>query len=671
MTNFLFRLKLLHFCCYVSFFICCRLSMHSALQLQIQDNYVTIDNDVMRLTLSKPEGNVMEIQYNGVDNVLEVRNQVDNTGYWDLNWREPQSREMYYRITGTDFTVIKEDEEQVELSFTTTWNPSLEGKVCPLNIDKRFIMLRGCSGFYTYAIYEHLEGWPDFDLTQTRAVFKLRKDIFHYMAISDDRQRTMPMPEDRIAGLPLSYPEAVLLTNPTNSNLTGEVDDKYQYSCENQHNRVHGWISSDPAIGFWIITPSDEFRTGGPVKQDLTSHVGPISLAMFVSRHYAGEEVDLKFRNGEGWKKVFGPVLIYLNSISDAEELYAAHWEDAKQQMMAEVQKWPYDFPVSDEFLCSDQRGTVRGRLLVQISEEDYASADSAYIGLAPPGEIGSWQREGKGYQFWTIADSEGSFCTSNILPGEYNLFAWIPGFIGDYRYSSNLMIEPGSDIDLGDLVYEPSRDGSIIWEIGIPDRSAQEFYIPEPNPKFNNRLFAGNHLNCSSSVEKYRQYGLWERYTELYPDRDLIYTVGTSEYTKDWFFAQFTRFKEDGTFQATTWQIKFTLDKLDEPGTYKVRLALASATNAELQVRFNDENVFPPHFTTGLIGKDNAMARHGIHGLYWMYDINVSSGMLVRGINTIFLTQSKSSGPFQGIMYDYIRLENPLFSLNSRTHLG
>ncbi|RZC87186.1 hypothetical protein C5167_042117 [Papaver somniferum] len=259
-------------------------------------------------------------------------------------------------------------------------------------------------------------------------------------------------------------------------------------------------------------------------------------------------------------------------------------------------------------------------------SEEDYAAADSAYIGLAPPGEIGSWQREGKGYQFWTIADDEGSFCTSNILPGEYNLFAWIPGFIGDYRYSSNLMIEPGSDIDLGDLVYEPSRDGSIIWEIGIPDRSAQEFYIPEPNPKFNNRLFAENHLNCSSSVDKYRQYGLWERYTELYPDSDLIYTVGTSDYTKDWFFAQFTRFKEDGTFQATTWQIKFTLDKLDEPGTYKVRLALASATDAELQikVRFNDENVFPPHFTTGLIGKDNAMARHGIHGLYWMYDINV-----------------------------------------------
>lgn len=32
-----------------------------------------------------------------------------------------------------------ESEEQVELSFTRTWNLSLEGKLAPLNIDKRFI----------------------------------------------------------------------------------------------------------------------------------------------------------------------------------------------------------------------------------------------------------------------------------------------------------------------------------------------------------------------------------------------------------------------------------------------------------------------------------------------------------------------------------------------------
>jgi rhamnogalacturonan endolyase len=59
-----------------------------------------------------------------------------------------------------------------------------------------------------------------------------------------------------------------------------KVDDKYQYSCEDQYNNVHGWISSDPPIGFWQITPSDEFRTGGPLKQNLTSHVGPTMLAV-------------------------------------------------------------------------------------------------------------------------------------------------------------------------------------------------------------------------------------------------------------------------------------------------------------------------------------------------------------------------------------------------------
>ena len=46
---------------------------------------------------------------------------------------------------------------------------------------------------------------------------------FHYMAISDDRQRIMPMPQDRDTGLPLAYKEAVLLTDPINPDLRGEV----------------------------------------------------------------------------------------------------------------------------------------------------------------------------------------------------------------------------------------------------------------------------------------------------------------------------------------------------------------------------------------------------------------------------------------------------------------
>ena len=64
--------------------------------------------------------------------------------------------------------------------------------------------------------------------------------------------------------------------------LLNKVDDKYEYSCEDKDLQVHGWICMDPPTGFWQISPSDEFRTGGPLKQNLTSHVGPINLAVSI-----------------------------------------------------------------------------------------------------------------------------------------------------------------------------------------------------------------------------------------------------------------------------------------------------------------------------------------------------------------------------------------------------
>lgn len=78
-------------------------------------------------------------------------------------------------------------------------------------------------------------------------------------------------------------------------------------------------------------------------------------------------------------------------------------------------------------------------------------------------------------------------------------------------------------------------------------------------------------------------------------------------------------------------------------------------------KVRINNQDAKVPHFTTGLIGRDNAIARHGIHGLYQLYSVGVSGSLLQIGKNTIFLTQPRRGGaPFIGIMYDYIRLEQP-----------
>lgn len=53
---------------------------------------------------------------------------------------------------------------------------------------------------------------------------------------------------------------------------------------------------------------------------------------MFLSSHYAGQDLVPKFRGGEPWKKVFGPVFIYLNSAAIGDDPFFL-WEDAKIQV--------------------------------------------------------------------------------------------------------------------------------------------------------------------------------------------------------------------------------------------------------------------------------------------------------------------------------------------------
>uniref|UniRef100_A0A2P2IRL7 Rhamnogalacturonate lyase B n=1 Tax=Rhizophora mucronata TaxID=61149 RepID=A0A2P2IRL7_RHIMU len=149
--------------------------------LLIHDNYVVLENGILQVNLSKPQGMVTGIQYNGIDNLLEALNKDFDRGYWDIVWSGKGTtgkKGDLDRLKGARFKVVVQNEDQVEISFTRLWNASLEGKAVPLNIDKRFIMLRGSSGFYTYAIYEHLEGWPNFHLGNTRIAFKLRQDKY-------------------------------------------------------------------------------------------------------------------------------------------------------------------------------------------------------------------------------------------------------------------------------------------------------------------------------------------------------------------------------------------------------------------------------------------------------------------------------------------------------------
>ncbi|KAL9669009.1 hypothetical protein QQ045_006550 [Rhodiola kirilowii] len=617
-----------------------------------EHGHVIVDNGICRVTITIPDGTIVGIKYGGIDNLLYEN--TDGHGYWDADWERPGQKSSYTKLNGVTYSVIKETGDQVELSFRYRSDPRNPHSL-PFGFDKRFVMLRGVSGFYSYAVYDRPAGSVDLDLYQTRITFKLNPTKFTYMALSDNRRRFMPTVQDRITGKKLAYKEAVLLTHAANPDLRGKVDDKYMYSAENKDINVHGWISTNPGVGFWVITPSHEFIGGGPMKQDLTSHVGPVSLAMFMSTHYAGEDITTSFRNGEPWKKVFGPVFVYLNS--NNKDPTMTLWDDAKRQMLEEVRKWPYTFPLSPDFLHSNQRGTVIGHLQVHDrfmqGSANYTRASEAYVGLAAPGAASSWQRETKEYQFWVRANGNGDFVMKHVLPGTYNLYAWLSGFLGEYVSNNTISVTPGGNMNLGLITFELLRDGPTLWEIGIPDRTAAEFYIPDPDPRLTSGLYSKYHFDM------FREYGLWDRYSELYPKGDLTYDTNHGDYRKDWFFAQVTRKGPGGTNMPTTWKIIFTLPHVSPSTIFKLRISIASATYAELQVQINDPSTSSrPHFTTGLIGRDNSIARHGNHGLYRLFNIDVPGAKLVQGSNTIYLTQPRTSGAFVGFMYDYIRLE-------------
>ncbi|KAK8988772.1 hypothetical protein V6N11_030148 [Hibiscus sabdariffa] len=608
---------------------------------------VIIDNGLVEVTIENPSGHVMGIKYMGMDNVLECGNPNSNRGYWDIVWDDS----VFDKMETKHVNVIAHTEDLVELSFTKKWHFTTDyGKTVPLNIDKRFIVRRGVPGLYMYGIFKRRHDFPEAQMYQLRIVFKLKEDKFGFMVLSDTRQGMVPKGEDRDSSRSqtLAFKEAVLLTNPSNPQLKGEVDDKYQYSCENKDNKLHGWISDDDAVGFWIITPSNEFRTGGPHKQDLTSHVGPIALSMFVSTHYTGIDIDVTYKKGEAWRKVFGPVLIYLNSASSDDDHRDTLWNDAKRQLSEEIESWPYNFTRSRDFPHAEERGEVCGQLLVRDRNQ-----------CRPNQPLWGWQRlemqdHGKRKErAINFGLKRTTPAVSALRTSEQGSTICMPGSMVSLETTNLISTSLSNQINLGTLIYDPPRNGPTLWEIGIPDRTAAEFFVPEPHPAFVNSL-------CLDATDKFRQYGLWDRYSELYRHGDLVYTVGVSNYSRDWFFAHVPRNTGNSTKWSTTWQIKYNLQDVNEEGNYTLQLALAATSYAELQIRFNDRDAVQPSFTTSRIGYDNAVARHGIHGLYRLYSINIPGNRFGEGDNAIFLTQTRSHGSFDAVMYDYIRLEAP-----------
>jgi rhamnogalacturonan endolyase len=223
------------------------------------------------------------------------------------------------------------------------------------------------------------------------------------------------------------------------------------------------------------------------------------------------------------------------------------------------------------------------------------------------------WQLQVLSYIFSVRADSSGHFVIPAVRPGRYTLFAAIPGVTDEFR-QDDVSVGGDATTDLGSMIFQPACYAAQLWEIGFADRRTTGFRLSDQP----------------------RQYGL----ARLVP-ADLIYAIGRSVPSRDWYFAQ---------SHPGDWTIDFDLART-YVGEGVLTIGIAGQTNnPRLAVLVNGQ---PAGSYQG--GNSSALYRSAILGSSYYENkiIRFPASLLRSGANTVTLRLSAGS-----VMYDVVKLE-------------
>ncbi len=254
--------------------------------------------------------------------------------------------------------------------------------------------------------------------------------------------------------------------------------------------------------------------------------------------------------------------------------------------------------------------------------------------GSGGPARVVNWQNDAKNYEFWVAADEHGNFQIPNVRPGTYTLHAIADGVLGDFSLS-NMVVSAGEKLELGKVHWQPVRHGRQLWDIGVPNRDASEFF----------------------KGDDYYHWGWYVQYAKLFPN-DVNFVVGQSDYRRDWFFEQVphsenpTNTTGAGSGRATTWTVNFTLPATVH-GKATLRLAICGVGARSIVVSLNSQVIGR---VTDLV-YNATINRDGIGGYWEEHDLDFDAAKLVAGTNMLQLS-IPAGGLTSGIIYDYLRLE-------------
>jgi rhamnogalacturonan endolyase len=696
----------------------------------------TMDNGIVKMTIPKRNGNLSSLVYHGVE--VLTRGQY---------WEQVPSGTVTARVT---IDPASNGGERAEVSVKGVYNgnntpPPFEGAApgatpaaggrggrgggapgvtgapgarpvaagaprgsVGLDIETRFTLERGSSGFYTYAEYTHKASYPAAGEGESRFILESMNRTFDWLSVDNDRNMLMSSamggPGGR--GITIHAKEQSIYTSGIYKN---SVEHKYTYNSQMYKLQAWGWSSTKDHIGVYFINPSNEYIGGGPEKLDLIDHLTGTLLDYWTSGHYGGGAGN-HIPAGEDWKHVVGPIFVYFNSLdspkdatqADLDKFTASYgsgmpavptawhdnslalWNDAVAKSKEVKAAWPYDWVQGMDYPYKDGRSTVTGQfilndpqaakktlphLTVGLAHPNYPGTGSAYEQRGGNGNIVTWAHDGDYYQFWTDGSEDGRFTIPNVRPGKYTLHAFADGVLGEYA-KTNITVEAGKKIDLGKLDWQPVRFGKQIWEIGYPDRTADKF-------------FKGDNDN-------YWLWGWGLRYSLLFPN-DITYTIGKSNPAKDWFFQEVphstttawlnTAAKDPanqrfgwvaipastddpwpqwGKGRATTWTVKFNMPKASTgQGILRIALAGADGGSGTVPSAAGSLNI-------GINGKDvggihpvatNALRYNTDKGVWYQYIVKFDASLMKSGENDMTFTVP-AGDVTTGVVWDYVRLE-------------
>ncbi|MDF9827029.1 autotransporter-associated beta strand protein [Ereboglobus sp. PH5-10] len=599
--------------------------------LSVQGNNVILSNGIITATINTANARVISYLFNGTE-------MVDAGGYL---YYSMDGGDMYESPTNCVYTVTVNTPDMIDISCKAVYANNASQKH-PFDIDCHFVLRRGDTGLYSYTTLSHPASYPAASVGEWRMVWKLPYTstdwIFERIYADENRNGFWGTRTDFLQAESTSIAEIIKFTT---GERTGEYDCKYQYALEYQTAGCWGHASNVNKKGAWFVLGGYDYLNDGPIKNDLAPAESN-QILHFGRNHYNASETVVAA--GEEWSKIYGPFLLYCNSTNATENAGDTLWADAKAQVQAEIAAWPYAWLATAEYPAKNQRGDVKGKIIIVDSLKPALAADTnTWIGLSQPDEGGNWQFESKRYQTWVHPDENGNFIIPAIRPGNYTLSVFTDGAVGEYTHPQQVTVTAGETNDLGDVTWNVMHPGErIIWEIGVPNRRIDEF----------------RHGN------DYWKSFLWEQFHKELPN-PLEYIVGESDWSTDWNYVH-SGYLVDDVWSQWKWRIRFNLDSLPTSGNATLTLAFASIDRGNVRVYVNQESSYVAEVApdpAGGGGGGNALARLGNHAKYSLTYVTIPLSSLRIGANTITLVQRSTGSAQNHVMYDYINLEMPAAS--------